>query len=233
VFKGVNGMQSNVMKELNLKHVQKIEDYIPALNSYCRFLTNSSWDGEDIAQETVLKAIEAYGQKAEFISPALLKRIAYNHWIDIVRKRKKETLESDIAYNEVKYDRTLDDAFDIVQYLVKHFTPKQAVILFLKEAFCYRSSEIADILGTTEMAVKSILHRLRKRIENNGGYGLGLIWEKEEERLLSELFYDALTLQDPTTLIRYIPTVHSLMKEAVAPVPSKTLSPSSGLCMAA
>jgi RNA polymerase sigma factor (sigma-70 family) len=233
VFKGVDGMQSNVMKELKLRARVKIEDYIPALVAYCRFLTNSSWDGEDIAQETVMKAIEAYGQKAELISPALLKRIAYNHWIDTVRKRKKETLESDITYNEAKHECTVEDAFDIVQYLVKHFTPKQAVILFLKEAFCYRSSEIADILGTTEMAVKSILHRLRKRIENNGGNGLVLIWEKEEEQLLSELFYEALTLQDPTALIRNIPTVHSLKREAVAPVPSKTLSPSSGLCMAA
>jgi RNA polymerase sigma-70 factor (ECF subfamily) len=116
---------------------------------------------------------------------------------------------------------------------MKQFTPKQAVILFLKEAFGYRSSEIAEILETTETAVKAILHRSKKRIGKIGENRPQLIWEKEDEQLLSELFFDSLTKQDPTILIRHIPAIHSLMKEKVTPIPSKTHSPLSGLCMAA
>ncbi|KKI93452.1 hypothetical protein WQ54_04240 [Bacillus sp. SA1-12] len=221
-------MHINVRKDSNQQQM-KIEDYLPSLLSYCRFLTKCRWDGEDIAQEAVLKAIEKYGQKPEVLSPALLKKIAYNQWIDTVRKRKKESLEMEIEVKESEKEPT-SDVLELVQFLINHFTPKQAVILFLKEAFGYRSSEIAEILETTETAVKAILHRTKKRIEHHVNR-LELIWEKEEEQLLSELFYDSLIQQDPTILIRCIPTIHSLRKETQ--LPAKTLSPSCGLCMAA
>ncbi|MGM0877205.1 MAG: sigma-70 family RNA polymerase sigma factor [Bacillota bacterium] len=226
-------MDCNLMKDVQKQQVQKIEDYMPTLMNYCRFLTKCSWDGEDIAQETVLKAIENYGHKQDVITPTLLKRIAYNHWIDTVRKRKKETLEDDVVYNGAVNDHSNVDVMEIVQHLIKNFTPKQAVVLFFKEAFRFRVSEIADILGTTEMAIKSILHRSKKRIDNKGSNGAEIIWEKEEENLLSELFYNSLTQQDPTILIRFIPTIHCLMKETVPAFPSKTLSPLGGLYMAA
>ncbi|MGM7723941.1 sigma-70 family RNA polymerase sigma factor [Metabacillus sp. Hm71] len=221
-------MHRNVSNEFSQQQM-KIEDILPSLLTYCRFLTKCRWDGEDIAQEAVLKAIEKYGQKPEVLSPALLKKIAYNQWIDTVRKRKKESLETEIEVKEAAKDSALD-VLDLVQFLISHFTPKQAVILFLKEAFGYRSSEIAEILGTTEMAVKAILHRTKKRIEHHQNL-FELVWEKEEEQLLSELFYDSLIQQDPTILIRRIPAIHSLRRETQ--LPSKTLSPSCGLCMAA
>ncbi|QGQ47969.1 sigma-70 family RNA polymerase sigma factor [Metabacillus sediminilitoris] len=224
-------MHSNVREDLANKKLYKLEEYIPALLAYSKFLTKSSWDGEDIAQETFLKAIEKYGHKPEKISSALLKKMAYNQWIDTIRKRKKEAIE-DVLENIAEMNgHPSVDKMEIVQYLLNHFTPKQAVILFLKEAFCYQSNEIAEILGTTEMAVKSILYRSKKRIEKQSSTELD--WEKEERQLLSELFHDALVQQDPSILIRTIPMIHSLMKESITAIPSKTLSPSSVLCLAA
>lgn len=227
-------MHSNPREGNTNQHQQNIEDYMPALLAYCRFLTKSRWDGEDIAQDTVVKAIEKYGHRPESISSALLKRIAYNQWIDTVRKRKKEALEEDATENFGEGDGHKHvDIMELIQHLIHHFTPKQAVILFLKEAFCYQSKEIADILGTTEMAVKSTLSRSKKRIEKKEHHKAELIWEKEDEQLLSELFHDSLTQQDPTLLIRSIPAIHSLRRETVTTIPSKTLSPLCGLCMAA
>jgi RNA polymerase sigma factor (sigma-70 family) len=226
-------MHSNLRKDLTNQQQQKIEDYMPTLLAYCQFLTKSRWDGEDIAQETALKAIEKYGHNPEVISSALLKKMAYNQWIDTVRKRKKEAIEDEIENKCNMNGHSPVDIMDLIQQLINHFTPKQAVILFLKEAFRYQSKEIADILGTTEMAVKSTLYRSKKRIENKDRNKTEFIWEKEEEQLLTGLFHDSLTQQDPSILIRYIPVIHSLTRQSVTPIPSKTLSPLSVLCMAA
>jgi RNA polymerase sigma factor (sigma-70 family) len=214
------------------KNLPKLEENMSSLIAYCRFLTKSNWDGEDIAQETLLKAIDHYGHKPDMISPALLKKMAYNQWIDTVRKRKKESLENEFDTNGEKCAHPSVDKMELVQHLINHFTPKQAVILFLKEAFQFQSKEIADILGTTEMAVKSTLYRIKKRIEKKNS-NPEHDWDQEEKQLLTELFHESLIQGDPSILIRYIPTIHSLMKESVLVIPSKTLSPSSVLCLAA
>ena len=214
-------MHSNLRKDLANKKLQKLEDYMPTLIAYCRFLTKSNWDGEDIAQETLLKAIDHYGHKSEVISAALLKKIAYNQWIDTIRKRKKEAIEEELDNNGEISTHPSVERMELVQHLMNYFTPKQAVILFLKEAFQYQSKEIAEILGTTEMAVKSILYRSKKRIEKKDRSNTELDWEKEEKQLLTELFHDSLIQGDPSILIRYIPTIHSLMKESNTAIPSR------------
>ncbi|RFU63506.1 sigma factor [Peribacillus glennii] len=34
-----------------------VANFYPALQRYCRFLARNEWDGDDIAQEAILKAI--------------------------------------------------------------------------------------------------------------------------------------------------------------------------------
>lgn len=65
-----------------------LREVYPELLRFCRFLTQNNWDGDDLAQETVLKAMQGYGKKTE-ITTALLKTIARHSWIDTIRKRKK------------------------------------------------------------------------------------------------------------------------------------------------
>ncbi|WP_225049478.1 sigma factor [Priestia megaterium] len=64
-------------------------EHYPKLQQYCRFLTQNAWDGDDIAQETYLKA-QRYKGEEHNLSSALLNKIAYHHWIDLLRKRKRE-----------------------------------------------------------------------------------------------------------------------------------------------
>ena len=76
-----------------VQHDEKSEDssldeYYLKLKKYCHFLTQSKWDGDDLAQEAMIKAISYYSQ--ERITPALLNKIAHNHWLDTLRKRKNE-----------------------------------------------------------------------------------------------------------------------------------------------
>ncbi|MED4207485.1 sigma-70 family RNA polymerase sigma factor [Neobacillus mesonae] len=210
----------------------------PKLQRYCHFLAQNKWDGDDIAQETFLKALK-YTAHPKQISAALLNKIAYHHWVDLLRKRKHETIGAETEDQSLFFKNPFDEIKDSVDFLLKQFTPKQAVIFLLKEGFQYQVREIAKILGTTEMAVKSNLHRAKKRLEKTKdeeqSFSLESFWEEEEREQLSELFYESLKQQDPGVLIKMIPSIRS-----VADVPQlalkrrvQTHSPSSTLLMAA
>jgi RNA polymerase sigma factor (sigma-70 family) len=195
------------------------KEHYPKLQRYCYFLAQNRWDGDDIAHETFLKAL-----KYPNLNSALLNKIAYNHLVDTLRKRKHETLDLEKITFSIDYNfETITDA---VAFLLQKFTPKQAIVFLLKEAFQYQIKEIASLLETTEMAVKAILNRARKCLEKD--FSLDSFWEEEERERLSDLFYEALKSQDPTVLIVSIPTIHSLQT-----VPKGFAPSSSTLYMAA
>lgn len=205
------------------------EDFYPKLMRYCRFLAQNKWDGDDIAQETFVKALKYSGNK--MMSPALINKIAYHHWIDVLRKRKKETTELD---TELISDDQSESRTGVVELLLKHFPPKQAVILLLKEGFLYQSKEIADFLGTTEMAVKASLHRAKKRLEKgiDEEKSFELLWDEEEREQLALLFQETLEAQDPSVLIEALPSLNCLSDQPKLHSISKQ-TPTSTLCMAA
>ncbi|UFT98319.1 RNA polymerase subunit sigma [Radiobacillus kanasensis] len=186
------------------------EEHYKSLLHYCRFITRNKWDSEEVAQESLVKAIEHYGIGARQISPALLKKIAYNNWIDTVRKRKREELQATTLSEEAgQHDGT--SASQIVEILKQRFTPKQAVIFLLREAFAFRLKEIAELLETTEMAVKASYLRAKRRLEKEEDSGDFLsFWEEEEE--LSELVTLTIQNQEPTVLIQALPSIDSLKK---------------------
>jgi len=226
-----------------------IEHLYPRLEQYCHFLSQNKWDGDDLAQESMVRAMLKYGHTQHEITPALLNKIAYHCWVDTVRKRKHEKLESDNEFIETESSNNaarIENRIDIIQHMSKHLTPKQAVIFLLKEAFQYQAKEIAEVLNTTEIAVKSVVSRTKKRLEksnqNEAGFSVEPFWCEEDQELLSDLFYQALNAQDPYELIKAIPYFHSLESEAVIPKlvvetrtkqPHSTHSPSSHFCMAA
>lgn len=212
------------------------KEYFPKLQRYCRFLAQNEWDGDDIVQETFFKAIKHYNN--EKMNSALLNKIAYNHWIDTLRKRKDETVSPDIELSQYEVDNQIADKINSVELLLKHFTPKQAIIFFLKEAFQYRFKEIADILGTTEMAIKSSMHRAKKRLEKTNKEEQSLFvehfWNEEDREQLENLFHEALEVQDPAVLIQAIPSLDCIVDSPKMFFQScRTQSPSSTLCMAA
>lgn len=209
------------------------DEYYHKLQKYCYFLTQNQWDGDDLAQESMVKAMTYYSQ--ERITSSLLNKIAHNHWMDTLRKRKREELG-----NEQMSEGTLSPAKDTissVDLLMEHFTPRQAIILMLKEAFQYQSKEIAEILDTTEIAVKSNLNRARKRAGNlDENISLDSYWADEEREQLWKLFNDSLLNEDPTVLIEAISSIGSTTEAPSAlarTVPFKASTPSSTLCMAA
>ncbi|QGH35938.1 sigma-70 family RNA polymerase sigma factor [Gracilibacillus salitolerans] len=211
---------------------RQLHHFYPKLKKYSYFLAKNKWDAEDLIQETFFKAMKYYHSSE--ISAALLNKIAYHEWIDTVKKRKVEvfkTLEDESKeYTACKADRLID----LVKLLVNNLTPKQAVIFMLKEAFSYQSKEIANLLDTTEMAVKSTLHRAKKRLNNDTSLqSIDSFWKEEEREKLFELLYQSLQAEDPVILIDCISTLHSLAETSKLAQPTHSGSPLNMYSMAA
>ncbi|MFS0765912.1 MULTISPECIES: sigma factor [Peribacillus] len=235
----INKLREDISEEKDNGAI--LREVYPELIRFCRFLTQNNWDGDDLAQETILKAMQGYGKKTE-ITTALLKTIARHSWIDTIRKRKKESL-GDLLDTE-QLGSVGENVFETVEYIIKSLTPKQAVVFILKEGFLYRSKEISDYLNTTETAVKAILNRVKKRFDNDVEERSRLScvenWEDEEEQRLMSLMTQALKAQNPDILIRSIPSFKSLNSESMIPklmnrpiLSKSSFTPSNTLSMAA
>src|ERR1700716_3768653 len=69
----------------------------PKLHRYCARMTGSVIDGEDVLQDAVIKALEAYPVAAPIAHPeGWLFRIAHNAALDFLRRRaRRELVHSD------------------------------------------------------------------------------------------------------------------------------------------
>jgi RNA polymerase sigma-70 factor (ECF subfamily) len=196
----------------------------PALKSYCCYLTRSQWDGEDLAQETIAKVFHYYlkpGQKQPEISMALLYRIAQNQWVDHVRKTKREQDANgkDPSYEPLKH---FAEIYAAMETLLTHFTLNQAAIFLLKDIFYYSLSDISEVLGISEGAVKASLFRTRNRMAD-------ILAMEEEQRgfvqnsSILKSFIDALQSEDPQILLKVMKDQRLKAKSVPSRAPLMTM----------
>lgn len=152
------------LRELRTRFELEIEPHRAELWQYCRRLTGSAWDAEDLVQETLQRALANLANLWQAVDPrAYVFRIATNAWID--RKRVDARAELRELFDELPSRQPdLDarvDAHAALGHLVRVLTPLQRVVFLLCETLGFRAREAAQVLGTTEGAVKAALHRAR------------------------------------------------------------------------
>ena len=142
----------------------------PALHAYCRRLTGNVWDGEDLVQDTVLRAYAHWGVTYPPITDPknYLLRTATNLWIDRIRRRAREDEHARQSANEpappvADPDQALH-LRDATARLMQRLAPQERAAIVLKEAFDMPIEDIAGLLSTTPGAVKAALHRARDRL---------------------------------------------------------------------
>jgi RNA polymerase sigma-70 factor (ECF subfamily) len=134
----------------------------PDLYRYCRYLTRSPWDAEDLAQDTLARAFVTLGRMAE--GPpnprAWLFRVASNLWIDQTRRRREFPAEAapPVAFREPHETR------EAAGTLLVRLSPQERASVTLKDVFDLSLEEIAEILGTTVGAVKAALSGGRAKL---------------------------------------------------------------------
>lgn len=157
-------------REVRKAFEENIANYRPVLWRYCLKLTGSPWDAEDLAQETILKAfalVPFYYQ--EIVPKAYLFRMATNTWIDQCR-RARVPLDSIEEIMETISDQHAPDPIEVrssIEYLITVLPPRQRVVILLSDVFDFTAREVAEMISTTEGAVKAILHRARTTLKKS------------------------------------------------------------------
>lgn len=191
------------------KSDERVEEMVPKLYRYCYFLTKNKWDGEDLAQESICKALSHYPNRLNW-SSSLLNKMAYHLWIDKVRKQGRETIGPVL---ELMTEGSQGEGvhIDTIEMLSRKMTPKQLITFVLKEAFQYKIAEIAELLNMTETSVKALLNRSRARVDklsmDEGANVVQAFWEEGLQKELNAILYRSLKAQDPSLLLAYIPTL--------------------------
>lgn len=146
-----------------------VEPFRSELWGYCRKLTGSPWDAEDLIQDSLLKAFASLSSLSHRTQSLKVKpyifRIATNHWIDLCRKNKVSLIPfDDVANNIIQAEEDSLIINEAIEMLVYKLPPKQAAVLILMESFQFTAKETADLITSTETAVHALLRRARMNL---------------------------------------------------------------------
>ncbi|AGC43798.1 ECF family RNA polymerase sigma factor [Myxococcus stipitatus DSM 14675] len=145
----------------------------PELYRYCRHLTGSPWDAEDLAQEALARA---FATLARLIEPpphprAWLFRVASNLWVDQLRRRRDTpgAVPESATSPEARAPR------EAMGTLVTRLSPQERAAVVLKDVFDLTLEEISEALSTTVGAIKAALHRGRTKLVDTSELKEGLM----------------------------------------------------------
>jgi RNA polymerase sigma-70 factor, ECF subfamily len=140
----------------------------PALHRYAARMVGSVFDGEDVVQEAIARAIGALDRAPpEGDAAPWLFRITHNAAIDFLRSRERVSAERDVIDEDM-----VSDADDAARRLATRaamsafmrLPPSQRGAVILKDVLGHSNEEVATILGTTVAASKAALHRGRAEL---------------------------------------------------------------------
>ncbi|MGM0881845.1 MAG: RNA polymerase sigma factor [Bacillota bacterium] len=140
-------------------------DWKPIIFQYSMRITGNRWDAEDLAQDSIVKLIEAVRKNPERpITRAFLYRIVKNTWIDDQRAQKIRTVPFDRTYEASAPDPLLSSR-ELLEQLAERLPPKMAVILLLMDVFDFTAKETAEFVKMREASVQVSLGRARLRLK--------------------------------------------------------------------
>ena len=143
--------------------------YAKAMYNVAYRITGSTADAEDVLQEAFISAfrnIASYRGDATF--GAWLKRIVVNKAINVLHKRKHESLPEDDRWDVPDEPSTAEYAegltIDRVRKGIEQLPDGYRTVLSLYLLEGYDHQEISEILGITESTSKSQLNRAKLRL---------------------------------------------------------------------
>jgi RNA polymerase sigma-70 factor, ECF subfamily len=146
------------------------------LHRYCARMTGSMLDGEDIVQETLIKANESFDAQAVQNVEGWLFRIAHNAAMDFLRKRARERSVFDDNDSGVGHEdigaiaadpQAQADSRHVATAALRTFmrlAPAQRSAVILADVLGYEAEEAAQVMESTVPAIKAALHRGRLRL---------------------------------------------------------------------
>ncbi len=138
-----------------------LKDLRPRLHRYCARMTGSAVDGEDVVQDTLVKALRAQADGAEIDNPgAWLFRIAHNTSLDLLRRRARHEV---VPLNDGPEVAALpqSELLAVSFHTFLQLPDLQRCAVILKDVLGHSVDEIAGIADCSPAAAKSALQRGR------------------------------------------------------------------------
>ena len=189
------------------RFIERTAPLRPELFRYCRSLTGSVWDAEDLVQDTMMRAFARLSQISDPIenAKAYLFKIASNLWIDRLRV-KREFVSDQIPETAAQDSPQPHEVRAAASQLFAKLPPVERAAVLLKDVFDFTLEETATALDSTVGAIKAALHRGRAKL--NQPPNEPAVPEPNSQNAnpaLLEVFMDAFNARDVvrlTTLMR-------------------------------
>ncbi len=141
----------------------------PKLHRYCARMVGSAIDGEDVLQDALIKAVEAFASTGPVQNPqAWLFRIAHNTALDFLRRRNRQGALQSMEDVEMMADE-LDEiarrqiAATGLRTFMRLPVAQRASVILMDVLGC-SLQEVCDVMDFSLPAVKAALHRGRTRL---------------------------------------------------------------------
>lgn len=157
------------------------ERYVDRIYNYIYHRVGNAQDAEDLTARTFQRALQHIGRYEDHGAPfsAWLYRIAHNlvaNWYRDTSRRKEVALDELVTSHRRSEDPYREvirrEEIETVREVVRQLSPDRQTVLILKHSEHLSNAEIAQVLGRTEGAVKSLYHRtlqaLREELEKRG-----------------------------------------------------------------
>ncbi|WP_236796952.1 sigma-70 family RNA polymerase sigma factor [Amycolatopsis sp. GM8] len=207
------------------------EPYRRELLAHCYRMLGSVQDAEDLVQETYLRAWRAFDRfEGRSTVRRWLYKIATMACLTALDTRTRRPLpsglgapsddhrvemaaqEPSVAWLQPAPDTLLGDPAATAQRragvrlafiaALQLLPARQRAVLTLRDVLAFRTAEVAEILGTTAVAVDSALRRARSRLAEAGPVADELAEPDEAAvRALLDRYVDAFTRADPDALV--------------------------------
>lgn len=144
------------------------ERYVDRIYNYIYHRVGNTLDAEDLTARTFQRALQHIGRYVDRGAPfsAWLYRIAHNlvaNWHRDQSRRKVIPLDNLVLTEQSQSnphrEAELEEQIEEVRRAVRQLNPDRQALLILKHSEHLSNAEIAEILGRTEGAIKSLYRR--------------------------------------------------------------------------
>jgi RNA polymerase sigma-70 factor (ECF subfamily) len=141
----------------------------PKLHRYCARMVGSVIDGEDVLQDALIKAVEAFTSAGPLRNPeGWLFRIAHNTALDFLRRRvRQEALQSpeevDMIADELDAVTSRQIAGASLRTFMRLPVAQRSSVILMDVLGC-SLQEVCDVMDFSLPAVKAALHRGRTQL---------------------------------------------------------------------
>src|SRR5882757_9276216 len=141
----------------------------PKLHRYCARMTGSVIDGEDVLQDALIKAVEAFAARSPIANPeGWLFRIAHNTALDFLRRRNRQAALQSAEEVDMMADQ-LDDvtrrqiAATSLRTFMRLPVGRRSSVILMDVLGC-SLQEVCEIMDLSLPAAKAALHRGRAQL---------------------------------------------------------------------